>query len=731
MQSFTIVPQGRTDRAKAQKFTCSAFMGAFMNCRRVKSFPLPCCSILCLLGYVLWAGMISGMFAQQTSKKTLPPTPSLWLGTAWYPEQWPEARWNADLDLMQKAGIRFVRIGEFAWSTLEPTEGDYHLGWLERAINDAGQHGIYTVVGTPSAAPPAWLTQKYPETLRIEHDGRLAQHGNRQQFNWDNPKYRELARDIASRMAQRVGHNPYVIGWQIDNEYANVSFDPQTRGDFQAWLKHRYGTLDNMNTRWTTSYWSQTYSNWNQIPIEENKGNPGLLLSWKRFVSDTWRSYQKNQLDVIRQYADPGQFITTNMMGWFQGYNHYTVAQDLDLASWDDYIGEGHLNAFVNGSTDDLTRGFKQKNFWVMETEPAFVNWRPTNTPLKKGQVRDMAWQAIGHGAETVEYWQWRSAPNGQEEYHGVLVGADGTPVPVYYEVKQAAEEFAKAGPQIAGTSPHSEVALVNDYDSRWAIDFQRHSAAFDPVAEMLAFYRPLREQSQAVDVISINADLSPYKVVELPALNVMSQSMADHLMAYVRSGGHLLLGPRTGMKDEFNALQPERQPGPLAGFLGGRVDQFYAVDTNIPVSGELGSGTANIWAEQLQVQSPDTKVLMRYGKSNGWLDDQPAVITRPVGKGSITYVGAWLDGGTLDRLTARLLDEAGVKAIIPNVPESVEVCRRSGHGKSVLILINHNTREEDVTLPSPMRDLIGRQGAAVASVHLPGYGVAVLEAVK
>jgi beta-galactosidase len=201
--------------------------------------------------------------------------------------------------------------------------------------------------------------------------------------------------------------------------------------------------------------------------------------------------------------------------------------------------------------------------------------------------------------------------------------------------------------------------------------------------------------------------------------------------MEYVRNGGHLLLGPRSAMKDEFNALQPERQPGPLAEFLGGRVDQFYALDYDVPLTGDLGSGTANIWAEQLSVQSPDTKVVERYGKSNGWLDNQPAVITRKVGKGSITYVGAWLDAPLLNDLTTGLLEEAGVHPILPGVPKGVEVCRRAGQNKSVLILINHNPTASSVSLPSPMRDLTGSQITAVSTVDLPAYGVVVLTVEK
>jgi beta-galactosidase len=363
-----------------------------------------------------------------------------------------------------------------------------------------------------------------------------------------------------------------------------------------------------------------------------------------------------------------------------------------------------------------------------METEPGFVNWRHVNTPLEKGQVRDMAWQAIGHGSEAVEYWQWRSDLNGQEEYHGVLVGADGTPVPVYDEVKQTGEEFEKAGKTLEGTSPHSPVALINDYNSRWAINFQRHNIDFDPVTEMVAFYKPLRNQAQAVDIISLNAPLKDYKLVVAPALNVLPKEVADHLIAYVKQGGNLVLGPRSGMKDEYNALNVERQPGLLVDLLGGRVEQFYAIDKEVPVSGDLGSGTANVWAETLSTKSADTQILMRYGASNGWLDNQPAVITRKVGKGSITYIGAWLDDGLLAKLTASLLQQSGVQPIIPNTPDGVEVCLRTGMNKAVLIVINHNKTEAHIDLPHAMNDLLDSGNASRTSVDLPGYGVAVLE---
>ena len=626
--------------------------------------------------------------------------PALFLGTAWYPEQWPEQRWDADLSLMEQASIRFVRIGEFAWSTMEPSEGRYDFDWLERAIALAAKHRIYVVLGTPTAAPPAWLTQKYPETLRIKEDGRRDEHGNRQQFNWADPKYRELARDIAERMAKRFGHNPNVIGWQIDNEYADASFGEDVKKQFQDWLKAHYGTLDNLNTRWTTAYWSQTYSDWNQIPIETSYGNPGLLLGWKHFVSDTWRSYQKNQLDAIRANSDARQFITTNMMGWFDEYDHYVVSQDLDLASWDDYVGTGHLDPIRNGATHDLTRGFLQKNFWVMETQPSFVNWQRVNNSLDKDEVRAMAWHDVGHGADAVSYWQWRSALNGQEEYHGTLVGADGTPEPLYSEVAQIGREFAQAGPALAGTSVHSEVAILYSYESRWAIDWQRHNAGYDPVAALLSYYGPIRALAQSVDIDPPTVSLAKYKLVIAPALNLLTAEASQNLIAYVRNGGDLVLGQRSGMKDADNSLQPERQPGPLVDLLGGRVEQYYALDDAVPIAGQWGNGSSSLWAELLSTKSPDTEVLMRYGKSNGWLDGEPAAITRKVGKGRITYIGAWLD--------------------------NVDVYPRSGNGKNVYILINFAEDAKTIPLPAAMHNVLS--GQAVSTVTLDRYGVAILE---
>jgi beta-galactosidase len=669
--------------------------------------------------------IVSSVCNAQSRPATPSQTSGLLLGTAWYPEQWPETRWDTDLILMERAGIHMVRVGEFAWSRMEPEEGHFDLDWLQRSIEKAQQHRIVVVIGTPTAAPPAWLTQKYPETLRVDENGRRAEHGNRQQFSFTDTRYRQLCGRMAEELAKRFGHNPDVVGWQIDNEYAEVSYDDFTRRKFQDWLKEKFGSLDSLNEHWTTSYWSQTYTDWSQIPIPRKEGNPGLKLAWMQFVSDTWRDYQRNQVEVIRSNSDPRQFITTNMMGWFEGFDHYVVAKDLTFASWDDYVGQGQLDPARNGMTHDLTRGFKHQNFWVMETQPGAVNWAPINTYLNKGEVRAMAWQAFGHGADAVSYWQWRSALNGQEQYHGTLIAADGTPVPLYEEVSQIGQDLAKLGNLLIGTSPKSQIAMLQSYDSRWAIDWQKHNRNYDQIRVFESYYKSLRALSHSLDVINPYDPLDSYKLVVAPNLNVIPDDLAQRLADYVHEGGHLVLGPRSGMKDQYNSLLTERQPGKLVGALGGRVEQFYALDEPVSVSGKLGTGRADLWAEQLSTRADDCQTLLSYDRANGWLDHQPAIVTHVYGKGRISYIGAPLDETLMDSAARWMIESSKVEPIFGPVPASVEVCRRTGNGKEVFVLINYSRENRHVTLPRSMKEALS--GNQLQALDLAGYGVAIL----
>ena len=684
----------------------------------------------------------------QTKPYATPNAPLL--GSAWYPEQWPESQWDNDLQLMQDAHMNVVRIGEFAWSTMEPSEGHYDLDWLDRAITLAAKHHLAVVLGTPTDAPPAWLTTKYPDTLGMNADGHYREHGNRRQFNYASPRYRQLCALIVTQLAKRFGHNPNVIGWQIGNEYTDESFDPATKAQFQHFLQAKYKTLANLNQQWATAYWSQAYTAWSQIPMQNTNENPGLLLDHKHFVTATWRSFQREQFDILRASILPTQFITTNIGGlaWSDNWDHYAITADLDLASWDDYVGQGHLDAPKNAMLNDFVRGWKRQNFWVMETEPASVNWAPINNALSPGETRALAWQTIGHGADAVLYWQWRNALNGQEQYHGAIVGPDGKHLPIYDEIKQLGHDLDLTRTAIAGTSPHAEIAILHDYDSRWAIDFQPHTKDYDQQQILLRFYTPLQRiaqsSGQAVDIIDPTAaPLDGYKLLVAPSLNVISESLAKKLLAYVQQGGHLLLGPRSGMKDEFNGLNPQRQPGPLAAALGAHVEQYYALDPEPPVSIALtnpphlpagvscippgnpspsdpsadqrcmellhpASSRADIWAETLIPTAPDTQVVLRYAHDTGWLSDKAAMITRPLGKGSITYLGTLPEAQLLRDLLLSAVMQAHAWLANPGLPAEVELCRRtSADGQSVYVLINHNSISKRITLAGRFHSLL------------------------
>ena len=656
----------------------------------------------------------------------------LLLGTAWYPEQWPESRWDTDLSLMEAAHMHVVRIAEFAWSTMEPAEDHFDFAWLDRAIALCAKHHIQVVLGTPTAAPPAWLTSKYPDTLRVDEDGRRAEHGNRQQFSFTSPAYRRLSARIAAAMATRYGHNPNVIGWQIDNELAAPSFDPSARAAFHHWLAARYGTIGELNKRWATAYWSQTYDTFDQVPVHSRSENPALLLDWKRFVTDTWISYCNNQIRAMRPHLLATQWITTNTMHWFQGFDHYKLHAGLDLAAWDDYVPDGHLDPILNAAQHDLVRGYKQQNFWLMETQPAFVNWGPINAALPPGVTREMAWQAVAHGADAVLYWQWRPAPNGQEEYHGSVLGADGQPNPIYAEIQHIGADFVLASDALRGTSPHADVAILQDYDSHWAIDFQKHNNKFDYEEQILTLYHALPPAADGgvstIDMISPLADLSHYKLVLAPSLNVLPNATAQHLLAYVRNGGTLILGPRSGMKDADNGLQATGQPGPLQRALGAKVEQFYALDApaTLTFSDNTG-GKASIWGEQLLPTNAGTVTLARYAHANGWLDGKPAAVAHTFGAGTIVYMGASADAATWRHLLLPELSRLHIAPLLAQTPPDVEISERSAAGRRVWIVINHSAEERHIDLQTTGRDLLTPTTSSTSSLDLAPHGVAVV----
>jgi beta-galactosidase len=649
------------------------------------------------------------------------------LGAAWYPEQWPESRWNADLSLMEKAHMHVVRVAEFAWTALEPSEGKYEFDWLERAINLAGQHGMYVILCTPSAGPPVWMATKYPDILITLADGKQYTGSTRNHYNWNSERYRKFVREMDERMSKRFGHNPYVIGWQIDNEYSSSSFDANTQAQFHDWLEKRYGTIDRLNAAWTTAYDNQTYSAFSEVPLVNGTGDnsPGLWLDSKRFISDSLRAYQKVQLDAIRKYAEPRQKITTNMMRWYDLYDAYTVGQDLDILGLDNPQVEGSFKPIPMAAAQDLLRGIKGQNYWIMETTAGPRGGDNASAQLDKGAMRASIWADIGLGADLVSYWQWRDALNGGEANHGAIVDVDGEPDPIYTEYAQIGSEFEKAGPALRNTSPDASVAILHSYPGRWALNWQKMIPGYDAVGELMSYYTPLHELGYTIDIVPPDRDLSKYKLVIAPGLNVLTQSEANNLERYVKGGGHLVLGQRSAMKDESNSRWPQRQPGPLASLLGARVEQYEALGSPIQASGIWGDAKASLFAEQLTAPSDDIKVLMRYHSPHSYWDGQPAAVTHKIGNGEFTYVGVWLDEEATRREVQWMLSESGLKPDVFPTPEGVNVYRRVGRDHEIFIVGNTSKQAQTIALPTAMKDVLTDK--TVSSIKLRVYGVTVL----
>ncbi len=650
------------------------------------------------------------------------------LGAAYYPEHWPEELWSEDARYMQEAGFTVARMGEFAWSTFEPAESEFHFDWLERAISLLAEHGIASVLGTPTAAPPAWLTQKYPETLAVNEDGSKREHGKRCHYCFNSPEYHDHVRRIVRALGERFGGNPHVIGWQLDNEYSTVCYCDTCKAAFQSYLQEKFKTLETLNDHWTTSYWSQTYSSWDQIPIPKAGHNPGLRLAFQQFVTHSYRGFQRIQLDTLRPFLPEEVWVTHNFMKWYPTYDHYQLSADLDLVSWDWYVGTGHNDYTESGAAHDLVRGFKRRNFWLMETQPGSVNWSTINNQLNKGECRVMAWQAVGHGADAILYWQWRPALNGQEQYHGSLTDQSGQPRLFYTEAAQLGEELAKVSGLLAGSEIKAKVAILNDYDSRWSLDWQPHHQDFDYVEHLVHYYKYFAEHNISVDILSADETLDGYQLVIAPSLAITNPVQIENFNALLARGGTLIVTLRSGVKDAYNALLPSRPPGPLSELTNVEVEEYYALHTSVSVKGTFFDGISRIWAERLKkiVEVKLMQPVATYRKHNGWLDDQLAITANSYKRGYVYYVGVYLDEHANAELLSHICKIAKVEPIL-KAPRGVEVCQRvSSEGRLIYILINHEISPKKVNIPwEAYEHLSGNTGKG--DLTLASYGVAVL----
>ena len=469
----------------------------------------------------------------------------MYYGADYYPEHWPKERWAEDARLMKEANINVVRLAEFAWAKLEPAEGHYDFSWLDEAIDILGKEGIKAVIGTPTATPPKWLVDKYPDIYMKDRYGHVRGFGSRRHYCYNSPVYHEYTKRIVSKIAKRYGVNENVIAWQIDNEFGcqdtGQCYCENCQLAFREWLKERYGSLENLNRAWGTVFWSQTYNDWDEIILpyytvcEDSDHrfhghNPGLLLDFYRFSSDSVVSYQKLQVDLIREFAS--QPITHNLMGHFPEIDYFKLGKDLDFVSWDNYPRNQWR---IDGSdfrevamAHDLKRGVKDKGYWVMEQQSGPCGWSVMGRTPKPGQLRLWTYQAVAHGAEAIVYFRWRTCAFGAEEYWYGILGHDGIPRRRYGEVQKTGKELQAISDIIVGSRVVSETAIIKSYDNLWSHRIQPHSTGFDYNTLLMSYYKGLINNNINTDVISIDHDLDRYKVVFMPAFNLVKEDIIE-----------------------------------------------------------------------------------------------------------------------------------------------------------------------------------------------------------
>jgi len=657
----------------------------------------------------------------------------MYYGADYYPEHWPEERWPEDARLMMEAGFNVARMAEFAWTRMEPHEGEFDFDWLDRAIALLSDQGISTVLGTPTASPPAWLMRAYPECFLVREDGQ------RRNTCPTSPIYRQYSARIVAAMAEHVADNAHVIGWQIDNEFGDHCYCEACQRAFQEWLKGRYSSLEALNAAWGTVFWSHTYTAWQEIPLPwatSSTHNPSLALDYRRFMSDTYEQYQRLQVDILRRLS-PGRFITHNLMGFgYPKLNYFHLAQYLDLVSWDNYPRyRGQPDLAARALSHDTMRGLKGRSFWVMEEQSGPTGNVEVHSAPRPGEIAYWAWQAVAHGADGIVYFRWRTCRFGSEEYwHGIL-DHDGVPRRRYHDVAQMGETLQRMGTEIDGSHSPAAAALLLSYDSRFALQNQPQNPGFSYEALFASYYRALWKRHIPVDIIPPSADLSSYRLVIAPALYILDEATAARLHAYVACGGTLVITCRSGVMDEHNVVVNQALPGLLAGLCGAEVEEYDSRDPgdtlSLVAADGLGGGCfgACTWADVLEPKG--ATALARYGAHSGadYYAGRAAVTAHAFGQGRAIYVGTIPDDAFLDQLTGWLCEKQGIAAPL-DAPEGIEVTVRESDDARFLILLNGTVEEQRINIGGGGRDLASGE-AISGEIALDPLEVLILKQVK
>lgn len=652
----------------------------------------------------------------------------VWFGGDYNPEQWPEEVLREDAVLMRRARVNTATVGVFAWASIEPSPGEYRFGWLDEAMDRLHEAEVRVILATPTASPPPWFTRLHPEAMPVTADGVRLVHGSRDTYNPAAPAYREHARRITRALAERYAEHPALAMWHLHNEYGTVSYGPVTDAAFRAWLRRRYADLETLNATWNTAFWSQVYSDWDDIHAPQRTQylpNPSQRLDFARFSADMLRDCLRDQVEIVREVT-PKIPVTTNfMLPTWHHYDEWAFAREIDVISIDHYPEDGPAGDAHTAFGADLARSFGGGRPWLLMEQGTTLTYDYAGgrmLPKAPGGMRRSTYQYLARGAMGSLFFQWRSPLTGAELFHSAMVPHVGADSRIFREVEALGSELdglaAVAAAPGDGRVVDARVAIVWTSDAWWAADTRMlpsADVAFLPAVR--AVHTALWDLGVITDFVSPDEELTGYDVVLVPSMLTVSDAQIERFERFVAAGGHLAVWHFSGSADEHLRVRTGGYSAAFAALAGIRVEEH--VPLRVGESVTLSDGTlGTAWTEIVHAVDADVVAAYTDDAHPAIGAGAPAITRRVAGRGVVHYLSTRLEGASLAGHLRRILAGAGV-AGHPDAGGGLEIVRRRAGADTFLFAINHTDQPRTVHLTG--RDLLDGAHVDGAFVVAPG----------